>query len=93
MNVKPGDLAIIIRSRFAPENIGRIVQIVRRRDAETENTGEPQWLVRSERTLVERWADGHVLLVLERFYLDVCLRPISGVPVNDEVTDEIREPA
>jgi len=92
MNCKPPCLAIIVRSRFAPENIGRIVQVVRRRNAATEKVGEPQWLVRSDRNLVERWPDGHVRLVTERFYRDACLRPITGLsldedtPVEHEVT-------
>lgn len=86
MNCKPGDLAIIVRSRFAPENIGRIVEVMRRRNGERAG---PQWLVRSDRDLVERWENGWVRLVRQRFYLDVCLRPISGVPVTDDVKDEV----
>jgi len=92
MNCKPGDLAIIVRSRLAPENIGRIVEIVRRRSTETEKEG-PEWLVRCDRNMVERWEHGFVRLVTERFYLDACLRPVSGLPVEDEVTEDLKEPA
>ncbi|WP_257755173.1 hypothetical protein [Burkholderia glumae] len=86
MNCKPGDLAIVVHSPWAPENIGRIVEVTRRRIGEKQG---PSWLVRADRVLVERWEDGRVRMVYERFYLDACLRPVSGIPMTDDVTDEV----
>lgn len=86
MNCKPGDLAIIVSSRLAPENIGRIVEVVRRRSPDG---SLPCWIVRSNQPLVNRWEDGFVELVYERIYRDLCLRPVTGLPIANDVTDEV----
>jgi hypothetical protein len=93
MNCKPGDLAIIVRA-ILPENIGRIVEIVRLIGEALDGLG-PIWLVRGSQPLARSANKGSVRLddSLERSFIDAWLRPISGVPVNDEVTDDIREPA
>jgi len=86
MNCKPGDLAIIVSSRLAPENIGRIVEVMRRR---IPDRLFPCWIVRSGRPLVERWENGSVEMVFERLYRDSCLRPVSGLSITDDIKDEV----
>lgn len=99
MNCKPGDLAIVVRS-VAPENIGRIVTVIRlvvpgeqfaegRRLVEVGNG----WLVQCDRPLVTTFEGKQVGSHCTRVYRDDCLRPISGVPVEDEVTEDLKEPA
>jgi hypothetical protein len=89
MNCKPGDLAIIIRSRLAPENIGRIVEVICPSGA----PGKPSWIVKSSRPLVVRWEDGWVARSYERRYLDICLRPVTGLPIGEDRINDIKEPA
>jgi hypothetical protein len=106
MNCKPGDLAVIISTLRSPENIGRIVEVIRtavpgeefvtagrmRVFVPTQNSG-PIWRVRGQRPLIWRDQDGKVEMAFEVPCADSYLRPITGVPVNDEVTDDIKEPA
>ena len=104
LNCKPGDLAVIVNSRATPENIGKIVRVIRlavhnekieghyitlRKDA-------PAWIVESAGSdLVWRGflkSDGsqtkHIVRI--RSYADRCLRPIRD-PGDDAVDQFARK--
>jgi hypothetical protein len=98
MNCKPGDLAIIVSSSSS-ENIGRIVGVLRPAirgiDFHKDAADVVTWWVRSVRPLkvtdyVSKEKYGHKY---ERPYQDRLLRPVSGLPVTDEVTEDLKEPA
>jgi hypothetical protein len=94
MNKKPvcqvGDLAIIIKSPLHPENIGKIVKVVReavlneiytaidgRKVAYKEQMQDLVWEIESEGSpLLLHTKEGVKLLVLKRAYADFCLFPI-----------------
>ncbi|MBP0714838.1 hypothetical protein ABXK61_16150 [Burkholderia sola] len=79
MNCKPGDLAFVIASTI-PQNIGRIVEVIAW-------SGEMQmWECRSRDPMLLKSGE----FLTEHFCEDSRLRPISGVPINDDVTDEVR---
>lgn len=88
MNCKPGDLAYIVRDPY-PENVGRVVRVIG--PAERPEDG-PEWDCEScgAPLRVLDPARPWVLAVDVRFdCYDADLRPISGVPVHDEVCDEV----
>lgn len=92
-NVKPGDLAIVVNAYFCTENIGRIVEVVRIAvegvDVKKTNLGLC-WVVRSSYPL-GRAAYGYkkrLAPALETPCADCNLRPVSGLPVGNEVKDE-----
>jgi hypothetical protein len=104
MNCKPGDLAIVVGPCVTPGLTGRVVEILRRAvpgEYYQSVCGKtvrlsievPCWFVRSSTPLPMQTTLGWFLLFHERSIQDAILRPISGVPVNDEVTDDIKEPA
>lgn len=86
MNCKPGDLAYMTASDF-PENVGRVVEVTNDGYA---CDGGWVWNVVSVVPL-KGWIPGtervSVSCTLEAF--DDELRPISGVPVTDDVSDEV----
>jgi hypothetical protein len=84
MNCKPGDLAYIVRSA-RPETVGVVVEVLE----PITHRGTPMWRVRAVRPVKKMNGD----FGYEGDIEDDRLRPISGVPVNDEVTDDIKEPA
>jgi hypothetical protein len=104
MNCKPGDLAIITGTNKTPESIGRIVEVVRPAvngeifeaisgakvflDSTTFN-----WVVKSASPLPWRISNGSLYWFDAAATSDSHLTPISGVPVNDEVTEDLKEPA
>jgi len=98
LNCKPGDLAVIVRSPASPENIGKIVRVMR-----TAIEGEqiegwrvalrsdfPAWIVESVGSDLVwhgfRLANGSktVSIVRLRAYADYCLKPIRD-PGDDAV--------
>ncbi|WP_186084891.1 hypothetical protein [Burkholderia gladioli] len=95
MNCKPGDMAIITRTRSG-KGVGRIVEVVRlavhgeifvtrngrRARANLEGWGVC-WVIRAERLKWGKYA------VAERPFPDAYLRPVSGLPMTDDVTDEV----
>lgn len=86
MNCKPGDLAYLTASDF-PENVGRIVEVTNDGYA---CDGGWVWAVVSAVPLKGWIPDTEQVGVscnLNAF--DDELRPISGVPVTDDVTDEV----
>ncbi|WP_416048971.1 hypothetical protein [Cupriavidus basilensis] len=90
MNCKPGDLAFIARSDGAPENLGRIVEVVSLEPAWTSKKGVVCWLVKAKSPLVGfDIRTGRKSTHTEISAPDAWLRPISGVPVHDEQHDEV----
>jgi len=90
MNCKPGDLAYCIRvldSRLS-ENIGRIVTVLSRSDYLEEDSG-PYWNVEAHAPGVLGFNGRGFARATHCVIRDSSLRPISGVPVHDEVTDEV----
>jgi hypothetical protein len=91
MRCKPGDLAYIARDDF-PENIGRVVEILR--PATLDGTEAPGfwWEVRAIGAPMPTLYHGEAVFagyVHEMESLDADLRLISGVPVEDEVCSEV----
>ena len=85
MNCKPGDLAIVIRATTSAR--GKIVEVIERAD---DVDGLPAWLVRFQGAAVVRNKEsGAMTLGCDADCPDAWLRPISGVPVLDEVSDEV----
>lgn len=90
MNCKPGDLAICIRvldSRLS-ENIGRIVTVIGPSDY-SEDGYRNYWNVEARAPGVKCWNGKDFITVTHCVIRDSNLRPISGVPLNDEVTDDL----
>lgn len=87
MNCKPGDLAILVRDPVA-SNIGRIVEVI---GPATCLTGAPAWHVAS------KGAPMVVLNVRTRIpfldtrgdVYDADLVPVSGLPMTDEIVNEV----
>ena len=104
LNCKPGDLAVIVRSPQSPENIGKIVRVIRPA-VEGEWMGGWRvclmegyfaWIVESSGSLLT-WASfskngkrGSVNLVRQRAYADYCLKPIRD-PGDDAVDQFTRK--
>jgi hypothetical protein len=100
MNCKPGDLAIVVAANCTPEGIGRIVEICRPAvNSEVFDTIEgvtivfqgtqPSWRVRSDTPLPWRTSYGVLYHAYETPTADVHLRPVSGISLNDKVTDDL----
>lgn len=99
MNCKPGDLAVIVGAKEAPQNNGRIVEVVRAFPIgevwgnNMKRGPAPAWIVRSTGTPLvmktENVLTGRTWfrLVQERPYSDRCLRPIRDH--GDDATDEM----
>lgn len=101
MNCKPGDLAIVVGSTVTPELVGRIVECVRvvvpgeilscNGLALTPRAIGPTWLIRAARALPNRTSKGRLEWLPERFLADRMMRPITGLPITDDVEDEVTE--
>lgn len=85
MNCKPGDLAIVIRAPGAPENIGRVVKVI---DALGEVRGYFCWNVASD-SPVAVFNNGVKSMKAQGGIPDAWLRPVSGLPITDDVEDEV----
>lgn len=90
MNCKPGDLAIVVVPTTWPRKTldGKIVEVIRfvpPRGPESRWDQRPAWWCKFSTA----WFNDHGHMFLESCLLDSWLRPISGVPVNDEVVDEV----
>ncbi|KVS07784.1 hypothetical protein [Burkholderia vietnamiensis] len=86
MNCKPGDLAYIVRDSGSTA-LGLVVDVRRRSDRPD---GTPCWMVGvPEGCFLECRATGRKINAREFRIPDAWLRPISGVPVTDDVTDEV----
>lgn len=93
MNCKPGDLAIIVRvdDRGDRDAIGLIVEVMRAAAAvDWTDANQPEWQCRSRAPFRARdMRTGAIVLSNEFDVKDSWLRPISGVPVTDDVEDEV----
>ena len=100
MNCKPNDLAIIICTRCTPEIIGRIVEVVAPTstgDVYQTSQGETSvavgggiaWRVRSNVQLAWRFDNEKTAYAFEVPMYDAYLRPVSGLPIEEEARDEV----
>ncbi|WP_186215901.1 hypothetical protein [Burkholderia gladioli] len=87
MNCKPGDLAIIIKTRSG-EAIGWIVRVLEI-GREIPDLGYAWCIKTSKPVYVESIASGKHSYTDEPLCPDSWLRPISGIPMTDDVTDEV----
>jgi hypothetical protein len=84
MNVKENDLAILIVAKFFPENIGRIVKVLKFIGGE-----QNKWLVEAQRPM--RLMIEHNEGIPQEISFHLChapdshLRPISGLLDDDSV--------
>lgn len=92
LNCKPGQLAIIIKSEFHPQDIGKIVEVVSVSDGYEDSPGVFFWQCLSERPLSckvyidgEYYKDGYAN---ELDIADECLRPVSGLDEEDNTQTE-----
>jgi hypothetical protein len=85
---KVNDLAIIIQSEIS-ENIGRIVHIDRPFDQAFD--GAFRWVASSTGAPMLGCFNGSGVLVetLVGVIEDYMLRPITGLPIDEEITDEV----
>lgn len=91
-NVKPDDLAIVVYDAI-PENIGAVV-LVGERGLGLAEPDRVWWSCTTEgRPLLARCVDPHTGIltnlyarVTEFEIEDRCLRPVSGLPLEDEVS-------
>lgn len=97
MNVKEGDLAIIVRSDTG-RNFGRIVRVEQfvggtgtyYLDGVLFNLADGNgraWLVTSAAKNI--WLGGDIGYVRRALYADEALRPVSGLPDADDVTTDL----
>lgn len=84
MNCKPGDLAYIVKTDI-PANLGAVVQVLSIDISLSNLIGQPFWTAKACRPLETIYGDFTDLGTIE----DSRLRPISGVPVHEEKTDEV----
>lgn len=89
MNVKKGDLAIIVGChQTVKENIGRIVEVIEFAGDRGESRNSDWWFVR----MVGGpgvCANGNISQ--EGYCRDISLRPVSGIPDEDEVKEVKKE--
>ncbi|HWT40937.1 MAG TPA: hypothetical protein VN081_06790 [Dongiaceae bacterium] len=104
MNVKAGDLAIIIAANHTPENIGTIVEVVRIAvpgelfaNGNIRFTGSPNsaWVTKRDggEPMPWRLASGNQFVAEEVVCEDRFLRPVSGLPIEEDVHTKDRVPA
>lgn len=93
MNVKPGDLAIIIGASTTPEMIGMVVKVERRAvHGEIIGAGKVNlelgegWICSHPNGIPTRYDNGFFHIQRERMILDAYLKPVSGL--SDEQTQE-----
>lgn len=84
LNCKPGDMAVVVRGM----NRDSIVEVVK--SIAPIEEGNPCWHARSARKLVAiKRKTGDAVESNEFRVRDSWLRPISGVPVDEETRDEV----
>lgn len=97
MNVKPGDLAIVIDA-MRKENISKIVLVERYVKIGDEFygylAGRDGWVVNCDSSLAGS-VNNRNAVVETKFGLfpDSCLRPVSGLPLQEDENIDIKEPA
>lgn len=83
MNCKPGDLAIVIKASV-PQNIGKIVRVLCAKESGV------SWFIDCDAEYVTR--AGRVVRrdpMRDLFAPDAWLKPVSGLPITDDVTNEV----
>ena|SRR5271154_7309462 len=99
MNVKVGDLAIVVSTNRSPETIGAIVEVIAPAVSGDEflttcgrtiflTANFPAWRVRCSRPMAWTLPGGPTFFCYETATQDTHLRPISGIPLTDEVTKD-----
>ncbi|WP_175785534.1 hypothetical protein [Burkholderia ambifaria] len=93
MNCKPGDLAIVVRVDHEGDRdvIGLIVEVITATPFfEWTDPNQPEWVCRT-RTAIRMLevSTQEIVLSSEFDVKDSWLRPISGMPVTDDVEDEV----
>lgn len=93
LNCKPGDLAVIVKSRF-PENIGILVSVLRQYVEGEHLPGDPfsmyegpdgvSWVVESVGKPIRKWGKKKNHDLRTTVFADVCLRPIRDNDGEDE---------
>jgi hypothetical protein len=90
MNCKPGDLAIVTHARRT-ENIGKIVLVIGR--AKDDETAGPAWQIHAERIQNVVFSQTGLPAIrnpkLPLHQPDAWLKPVSGIPVGEDVRDEM----
>lgn len=90
-NVKPGDLAVLVGGY--PENLGAIVEVVESDLDATARWKRQVWIVMvTGRKLRVQPRDGSSRRKMGRgrcAALDTHLRPVSGLPIDEDVTEEL----
>ncbi|PXX41109.1 MULTISPECIES: hypothetical protein [Burkholderia] len=101
MSIKAGDLAIIVRSRtsLGRKFIGSIVEVVcvaplaefQLPDGHQHVAGDPgDWVVKAiGMRFVVPMSNGSIRQSLYAVGHESCLRPISGLPITDDIKDEV----
>lgn len=85
-NVKAGDLAIVMSDLF-PENIGLIVEVV---SAAKWGYGDDWNCVSRGRPIICFDPDnGNVFMDMDADFRDFQLRPITGLPIDEETREEL----
>ncbi|WP_454737614.1 hypothetical protein [Cupriavidus necator] len=88
MNCKQNDLAIVIRADAVPELIGQIVQVLHR--SMIICPYGPVWVVRFQTPRVFPCIFTNAgIFSTDADCPDAWLKPISGLPVHDDVPDEV----
>ncbi|MDR5825846.1 hypothetical protein [Caballeronia sp. LZ043] len=92
MNCKPGDLAYIVVPADWPIKTvdGHVVEVVHLHPTYSAQASDrrPTWWCR----FPTPWLNSNGALVSQAYVMDSWLRPISGVPVNDEEPADVNMP-
>jgi len=87
MNCKPGDLAYIVGGLENPSpNLGRIVEVLH---LWGEDEHGPNWLCKSIEPIALRGPGDSTVYDTECISADAWLRPITGLPITDDIKDEV----
>ncbi|WP_321913552.1 hypothetical protein [Paraburkholderia sp. J11-2] len=94
MNCELNDLAVIVHSETG-RNLGKIVEVVKFLGESPEFNGYtwctgsgPAWLCEAKGTPISvRYGDPVFAVVIP----DVWLKPVSGLPIDEEVTEDLKE--
>jgi len=87
MNCKPGDLAYIVGGLDNPSpNLGRIVEVLRLCG---EDDDGPNWVCKSREPLALMGPGDSTVYATEGICADAWLRPITGLPITDDIKDEV----
>jgi hypothetical protein len=91
---KPGDLAYIVRDDWNPCDIGKVVKVVKLVPAyEWAQEDDPEWRCVAREPLQGYDDDGNSFPSCESDIPDAWLRPITGLPIDEETNEDVKEPA